>query len=155
MSQVSTRLLMPLDWPRLWPLLKGMGGQDSEDLAHSTFLDLLKDDRWLLLAADVDGILVGYAAAQDFGPRLRASVSGRVARLHDLFVDPGLRRTGVGRALMHGVTTWAGNRVSYLQWQAHETSAAPFYERIGHRGSPCPQPDFPEFEIDFRQAGGA
>jgi hypothetical protein len=39
--------------------------------------------------------------------------------------------------------------VRYLQWQAHESRAAPFYQRLGYQGAPCPQPDYPEFEIDF------
>jgi hypothetical protein len=50
---------------------------------------------------------------------------------------------------MDAVVEWASPRVRHLQWQAHETRAAPFYERLGYRGSPCPQPDHPEFEITF------
>lgn len=26
---------------------------------------------------------------------------------------------------------------------------APFYERLGYRGEPCPQPEYPTFVIDF------
>lgn len=37
----------------------------------------------------------------------------------------------------------------HLEWQAHEQRSAPFYERLGYRGMPCPQPDYPTFVIDF------
>lgn len=60
------------------------------------------------------------------------------------------RRTAVRRALMQSVVTWAAGTVRYLEWQAHETRAAPFYKQLGYRGGPCPQPDYPFFEITFR-----
>jgi hypothetical protein len=47
------------------------------------------------------------------------------------------------------VTEWAAERVRYLEWQAHHERSAPFYERLGYSGQPCPQPDYPTFEIDF------
>jgi GNAT superfamily N-acetyltransferase len=65
-------------------------------------------------------------------------------------VRPGRRLAGVGRALMAAVSQWAGQRVRYLEWQAHRERAASCYQRLGYRGDPCPQPDYPSFEIDFR-----
>lgn len=103
----------------------------------------------MLVLGEVDGTVVGYAAVQDFGDHLRTGRRGRVARLHDLFVAPVARGVGVGTALMAAVVAWAEPRVGYLQWQAHHVDAAPFYERLGFRGEPCPQPDYPEFEIAF------
>jgi GNAT superfamily N-acetyltransferase len=96
------------------------------------------------------GELVGYAAVQDYGPTLRGGDDHRMARLHDLYVVPHRRRAGVGRALMAAVFDWAGPRVRYLEWQAHRDRAAPFYERLGYRGDPCPQPEYPTFEVDLR-----
>src|SRR5207248_250190 len=93
--------------------------------------------------------LLGYAAAQDYGDHLRAGKEGRVARLHDLYVREHDRRLGVGTLLMEAVVHWASGRVRYLQWQAHEISAAPFYTRLGYQGEPCPQPEYPSFEITF------
>lgn len=50
---------------------------------------------------------------------------------------------------MAAVVDWAGERVRWLEWQGHHERAAPFYERLGYRGQPCPQPDYPTFEIEF------
>jgi GNAT superfamily N-acetyltransferase len=73
----------------------------------------------------------------------------RTARLHDLFVTPDHRRRGIGSALFLAVKTWAERRgVRYLEWQASR-AALPFYERLGYTGDPCPQPDYPFFEIEF------
>lgn len=62
------------------------------------------------------------------------------------------RRQDVGRSLMRAVESWAAARVSHLHWQAHHERSAPFYERLGYRGDPCPQPDYPEFEIAFERS---
>ena len=139
------------DWPRLWPLLQGMGSTGDEDSSEARFRRLARDPTWLIVVAEDEDstALAGYAAAQDHGEHLRAGHEGRIARLHDLFVDPAQRRSGVGTSLVAAVVEWAEQRVRYLQWQAHETTAAPFYERLGYRGQPCPQPDYPEFEITF------
>lgn len=144
------RALEISDWPQLWPLLDGMGTHATEPQIAEGFSHLLADPRWLLLGGEVlGGGLVGYAGAQDYGPHLRAGFVDRTARLHDLFVAEEFRRQGVARALMDEVVRWAGENVRYLQWQAHETSAVPFYEQLGYRGEPCPQPDYPSFEITF------
>ncbi|MEU8262519.1 GNAT family N-acetyltransferase [Micromonospora sp. NPDC048999] len=147
---IAVRELTPGDWPRLWPMLRDMGVGDEPAEAHrERFLRLLADPRWALLGAtDADG-LTGYAAAQDHGPHLRSGDAHRTARLHDLYVRPNRRRHGVGRALLAAVSEWAAGRARYLEWQAHRERAAPFYERLGLRGEPCPQPDYPTFIVDF------
>lgn len=142
--------LVALDWPALWPLLQAMGGAVDEPAGRERFGRLSQDGRWFLVGGRVEGTLVGYAAAQDHGPHLRTGNDHRTARLHDLYVDPAARGQGLGRALMAAVVAWAEVRVRYLEWQAHETRAAPFYAQLGYRGEPCPQPDYPTFEIDFR-----
>ncbi|WP_375429677.1 GNAT family N-acetyltransferase [uncultured Friedmanniella sp.] len=147
---LDTRRLTSADWPQLWPFLLEMGTTGDEIDVRDRFAALIADPRWLLLgAASPASTLLGYAAAQDHGPHLRHGDLHRTARLHDLFVSRDARRQGVGRALMSTVAEWAAERVRYLEWQAHETRSAPFYERLGHRGEACPQPDYPTFEIDF------
>ena len=140
------------DWPSVWPMLQDRGVNDGEpaDAVRERYGRLLDDARWNLLGAAAGDELIGYAAVQDYGPTLRGGDDHRSARLHDLYVHPGHRRSGVGRALMAAVCEWAKPRVRYLEWQAHHDRAAPFYERLGYRGDPCPQPEYPTFEVDFR-----
>ncbi|MER5332059.1 GNAT family N-acetyltransferase [Micromonospora sp. NPDC002717] len=154
--RIEIRSLIADDWPRLWPMLKDMGvNGEHPDAQRERYVQLVADPRWVILGADADGELAGYAAVQDHGPHLRSGDDHRVARLHDLYVRPDLRLGGVGRALMTVVSRWARQRVRYLEWQAHRERAAPFYERLGYKGEPCPQPDYPTFEIDFRSTSGA
>ncbi|MEV5764443.1 GNAT family N-acetyltransferase [Micromonospora sp. NPDC052213] len=154
--RIEIRSLIADDWPRLWPMLKDMGvNGEHPDAQRERYVQLVADPRWVILGADADGELAGYAAVQDHGPHLRSGDDHRVARLHDLYVRPDLRLGGVGRALMTVVSRWARQRVRYLEWQAHRERAAPFYERLGYQGEPCPQPDYPTFEIDFRSTSGA
>lgn len=150
----STWKLGGNDWAALWPMLRGMGTDDDEPTARRRCLELLGDPRWAVFGVGLSGRLVGYAAAQDYGPHFRYGDAHRLARLHDVYVDPAARRRGAGRALMDAVTAWAAEHVRYLEWQAGRDTAAPFYERLGYRGEPCPQPDYPTFVIDFRHHPG-
>lgn len=136
------------DWAALWPLVKGFGTEFSEAESRGFFAGLARDPRWVALGYDDGGELIGYAAVQNYGTHLRGGPRHH-ARLHDLYVIPERRRTGAGRALMEAVADWASSRVRYLEWQAHHERAAPFYEQLGYRGQPCPQPDYPTFEIEF------
>ncbi|MFG1829449.1 GNAT family N-acetyltransferase [Micromonospora chersina] len=147
---ITVRELTGADWPRLWPMLRDMGvGDEPAEVHRERFLLLLADPRWALLGAVDDDGLTGYAAAQDHGPHLRSGDAHRTVRLHDLHVRPDRRRRGVGRALLAAVSEWAAGRARHLEWQAHRERAAPFYERLGHRGDPCPQPDYPTFLVDL------
>jgi GNAT superfamily N-acetyltransferase len=139
------------DWPAFWPMLIAMGTDDPEPTARSRFHTLLQDPLWAIFVAEDEGVLLGYAAAQDRGTHLRYGDAHRMARLHDLFVVESRRHGGVGRALLEDVRRWAATRVRYLEWQAHESRSAPFYERLGYQGAACLQPDYPTFVIDFEQ----
>jgi GNAT superfamily N-acetyltransferase len=145
---MGVRELTVDDWAGLWPLVKGFGTEFSEAESRGYFEELVDDPRWVALGYDDGGELIGYAAVQDYGTHLRAGRRHH-GRLHDLYVVPERRRGGVGRALMDAVEAWASTRVRYLEWQGHHERAAPFYEKLGYRGEPCPQPDYPTFEIDF------
>jgi GNAT superfamily N-acetyltransferase len=145
---MPVRRLTPSDWPALWPLLQGFGTSLPEEEAQEVYGELLVDPRWAILGFVSEDGLVGYAAVQNYGPHLRAGRRHQ-GRLHDLYVAPGVRRTGVGRELVAAVVEWAAGEVRWLEWQAHHERAAPFYERLGYRGAACPQPEYPTFEIDF------
>ena len=144
------RALTPADWSAFWPMLKDMGTDDDEATARPRFIELVQDPRWGVLGIEEGTDLVGYAAIQDHGPHLRLGNLHRIARLHDLYVVPSARRHGVGSRLMAGVKAWTAERARYLEWQA-STRLAPFYENLGHRGEPCPQPEYPTYVIDFRE----
>jgi len=135
------------DWDAVWPLLQGMGKVGSMDAARQRFERIVRDPSHYFSIAIYDSALVGYAWAQDYGAHLRTG--DRTARLHDLFVWPERRGRGIGAAIFHAVQEWARQEgVRYLEWQA-SLSAVPFYERLGYTGDPCPQPEYPYFEIDF------
>lgn len=83
-----------------------------------------------IVVAELDGDVVGYAAAQDYGPP--AGEDWSVARMHDLWVAPEARGHGVGKALFADIRAWAQNerRIRALQWQSSQV-AADFYQRLG------------------------
>ena len=144
-----TRRLTIDDWPVMWQMLLGMGTPDDEATTRERYAAVMRDPLWVVLGAEIDGEVVGYAAIQDYGPHLRIGDHHRLARMHDLFVFPDRQRQGVGRTLMDAVMEWAKPRVKHLEWQAGTHTSAPFYERIGYQGAPCPQPEYPTFNVDF------
>lgn len=92
---------------------------------------LVADPRHCVVVADHDGVLVGYAHAQDYGPTLRHSWN--TARLHDLFVREDHRQSGLGRRLHRAIVVWCRSRqVKHLEWQAAPSSIA-FYQHLGYR----------------------
>ncbi len=114
---------------------------------------VLGRDDWALLVAPrgVAGEgLAGYALAQDYGPGLRRGFS--VGRLHDLYVDPLVRRRGTGRALVEAVVAWCRTRPApmILDWQARR-DAVPFYDALGlaadYAGDTA---EYPAYSIDLR-----
>jgi GNAT superfamily N-acetyltransferase len=87
------------------------------------------------LVAELEGAVVGYAF---FAMGYNTDVAARSMWLHDLFVLPAARRSGVGSALMAAValeTTRVG-AVS-LEWGVHaaNTGALEFYRRLGAGGA--------------------
>ena len=132
-AKVSVRQAAADDARLLRPLTLAFGFV-SRPLSEAEFEQRLAEvlsRGWLVLVAEVDGQAVGYAAAQDYGPGLRARFT--TARLHDLFVDESVRHRGVAQALKAGVEAGARGVVApmILDWQATPESVG-FYERLGH-----------------------
>lgn len=117
---------------------------------HSRFAQLLADASWCLPVAQARGRLIGYGLAQDFGPGLRATYT--TGRVRDLFVEPGTRLGGTGRALMDFIFDWSRTRPQpmILDGQA-SPSAIGFYEALGFTADRVGDfPEYPGFTLDHR-----
>lgn len=68
--------------------------------------EVLASPVWTLVVGTVDEVPLGYGVVE-----LRALADGgRLAVLHDLYVDAGARGIGVGEAMMKQVTAWSRGR---------------------------------------------
>lgn len=104
------------------------------DLTWSRLLDL-QFPMWGAIATDAEGRAIGlvhwltHPATWSAGP---------YCYLEDLFVTPGTRGTGAGRALIEHVAEWARERgCSKVYWLTHETNttARTLYDRVAtHTG---------------------
>lgn len=122
--------------------------QSSEQL-RQRFREFIRRDDHCIVVADDGEVLVGYAWAQDIGPHLRSGDS--IVRLHDLFVDEGVRLHGIGRSLFEFAREWARTRgARWLQWHAG-TSAEAFYDALGITPTPSDDGIHPFYEIEFAQ----
>lgn len=83
-----------------------------------------------VLAARLDNAPAGVAV---ISYRLNVSAAGAFASVEDLYVVPGSRRRGVGRALVEAVgERCAARGVSYVEAQVEGVEAAAFYEALGY-----------------------
>lgn len=148
----TVRPALRSDWSRLRPLLQRMGSFVDDDTASERFEAITASDDHILAVATESGDLVGYAWAHDHGPHLRSAQ--RLVRLNDLYVDPASRRKGHGRALFTTVERWARDRgVRWMQWQASR-DALEFYQQLGLKGDPCPDPLIPSSKSTSREGSG-
>lgn len=121
----------------------------------SRFAFMVGSDDFFLPVAELDGELVGYAQAQDYGRNLRTTFA--VGRMDDLFVLETHRGAGVARALMRAMGEWARSRphALILDWQSR-LGAVGFYEALGfeadHHGDYA---EYPGFCIDTRDDDAA
>ena len=142
---VVIRHAEPADIPALWLCLQSRA--DNAEAFAERARSVLRSRQHCLPIAVEGKDVVGYAWAQDYGPHLRDGEHS--ARLHDLFVSESARRQGVGSRLFEAVRSWAqASGARELQWQSNERALG-FYARLGLKGDPCPQPDYPFFEIEF------
>ncbi|MBI1418331.1 MAG: GNAT family N-acetyltransferase [Limimaricola sp.] len=122
------------DWTRLWTgYLTFYETTLPPEVYDSTFARLIGDDPqdYNGLVAEQDGRLVGLAhyLFHRHGWKIE-----NVCYLQDLYADPSVRGTGVGRRLIEGVyaaADAAGAPGVYWLTQTFNTTARQLYDRIG------------------------
>ena len=137
MTQLTIRPLEKSDhaeWRRLWTAyLEFYETSVPEEVYVSTWTRLFDDGTYEPsgLIADVDGKPVGLV--HDIGPRTCWAVSNN-CYLQDLYADPNVRGTGVGRALIEAVYAKADAADAanvYWMTQDFNETARKLYDRIG------------------------
>lgn len=123
------------EWRRLWTgYLTFYESSVGEDVYQSTFARLLGDDPQDftgLVAETEDGKLIGLVHYLFHRHCWKVE---NVCYLQDLYADPDVRGTGVGRALIEAVYTAAdaaGNPTVYWLTQDFNANARKLYDRIG------------------------
>ncbi|MCH1881528.1 GNAT family N-acetyltransferase [Agrococcus sp. ARC_14] len=143
-GDMHTRRATPADAVALQSLLAAHRHADEEDEKVDRYRErlgaLVMNDAHHIVVAEADGQLLGYAAAQDYGPAPQRDWS--IARMHDLWVTPDARGRGAGTALFQAVRDWAEQqtRIRVLEWQSLEV-AAEFYRKLGLSGERVDEAD--------------
>jgi GNAT superfamily N-acetyltransferase len=116
----AARLAFSQDLPRLAELARAAieelrptkGGEvwarreaRAEPVEGSLAADLA-DDGTAVFAGTIDGVVVGYAVARTE----TLSDGSLLARVTDLYAEPGAREVGVGEALLETIVKWATTR---------------------------------------------
>jgi GNAT superfamily N-acetyltransferase len=145
-EELLIRHVEPDDIVGMWPIIEHNSDKNRDLFINRVMQKRVLEDHYIPVAL-LNNKVLGYAWVQDYGPHIR--VGYRTARMNDLFVDAEHRRKGTGRELVFAVKRWCeGRNVKWLQWQSSE-KAIPFYESLGLKGDPCPDPGHPFFEIEF------
>ena len=122
------------DWARLWTgYLQFYETSVAPEVYDSTFARLLGDDPrdFNCFVAELDGKLVGLTHYLFHRHAWRIE---EVCYLQDLYADPAVRGTGVGRALIEAVYAAAdaqGAPAVYWLTQEFNSTARQLYDRIG------------------------
>ena len=126
----------PGDVPRILAFIRALAEYEREpDQVVLTEEELLRDGfggtpRFFCLLAEYDGAEAGFAL---YFP-IYSTWRGPSIHLEDLFVHPGMRGKGVGKALLTRVAATAlAQGCRRLQWDVLEwnTTAIAFYESLG------------------------
>ena len=132
------------DAEALLPLFARHRAVDEEDEKVDRYRErlvaLVENPAHHIVVAELDSRVIGYAAAQDYGPAPHRDWS--IARMHDLWVSPDARGHGAGTALFEAVREWAERhtRVRVLEWQSLE-AAKEFYAKLGLSGERVDEAD--------------
>lgn len=95
----------------------------------------IKNNKFHLLVADLDGKVVGFSIAQiQETPMFNCLVQRKYAYIYDIVVDPSVRSQGVGSLLLTAMKEWAqSEKMTHLELSvlAENGAAKRFYEREG------------------------
>lgn len=136
-GEIGIRQATTADAAALLPMFAAHRGADEPDEKVDRYRErldsLVENPAHHIVVAEQGGRVIGYAAAQDYGPAPHRDWS--IARMHDLWVSPDARGRGAGTALFEAVREWAElhTRVRVLEWQSLDV-AADFYRRLGLSG---------------------
>ena len=134
---ITIRRATTADAEALLPMLAAHRSVDEEDEKVDRYRErlvaLVENPAHHIVVAELDGRVVGYAAAQDYGPAPHRDWS--IAGMHDLWVSPDARGHGAGTALFEAVRDWAEQqtRIRVLEWQSLDV-AKHFYAKLGLSG---------------------
>ena len=122
-------------WGRLWEgynaFYERVIGSETTDTTWSRFFDDAEPVH--ALVAERDGVLVGFV---HYLFHRSTSMIATTCYLQDLFTVEGVRRQGVGRALIEAVYEQARTAGSpRVYWQTHETNrtAMRLYDQVAER----------------------
>ena len=137
----TIREATPADAPALVELVRRLTREDNGRDSLLTPTHLAKEcfgstARFSVLLAEQAGRAVGYAA---FHRSYDTDHAAKGFYLQDLYVEPDVRRQGIGRTLLAAVArACQADGGCYLFWNALTSNAAAraFYRRIGAREEP-------------------
>ena len=123
-------------WRRLWNDYLAFYETELPEENYATYFERLMGDDpqdFQGLIAECDGKAVGltHFLFHRHGRRIRST-----CYLQDLFVDPSMRGTGLGRQLIEAVYEIAdANNIASVYWltQEHNTTARQLYDRIAKK----------------------
>lgn len=128
------RLAKPTDQESVWPLARDLATSFRLDRAafDAAFEALVDAEHALVLVAETPQLgVVGYLLAHSHGTFL---ANGPVAWVEEVMVDPQMRRTGVGRALMTRAERWS-QTVGAAYVALASRRAGEFYRALGYEDS--------------------
>ena len=133
------------EWLPLWRgYLTFYESELADDITEATFARLVAGEgMYGALARDDDGHAVGFV---NWLPQASTWTTGTYCYLEDLFVAPGTRGSGAGRALIAHVRDWAeANGCDQVFWLTQDTNATAraLYDKVAKLSG------FVHYEIDL------
>jgi len=134
--QFRIRPAKPTDVPALFQMKTALArGEGQEEVLRASERDWLRDGfgpdaRFRAFVSEAEGRLCGMIV---YNPFYMTALGGDVFAIQDLFVEPGMRKLGIGRALIaHVAAVAVGDGVPLIQLVVHEDNPArKFYRRLG------------------------